>query len=162
MAWDIGSMIGSALGAGLGKSVAEAATPFTNAWIESKKSAAATHTIDKQTDRDITIAAYQADVQLGLSQRLLDDADRAHWSTRWIRPAFCALAAVWVGWSLWLWIARGVPLEDVIKYLLAGIVASLFLLRPYEKGKRADIVAGAQQAQKPPLLTSLANKVRGR
>lgn len=160
MGWDIGSIIGSALGAGLGKSVAEAATPFTNAWIASKQSAAATHTVDRQTDRDITLAAYQADVQLGLAQRLLDDADRTHWSTRWIRPVFCAFAAVWIGWNLWLWIARGVPLEDVVKYLLAGIVGSLFLLRPYEKAKRADIVTAAQQnaAAKPGLLARLSGR----
>jgi hypothetical protein len=159
VSWDIGSIIGSSVG----KAVAEVATPFTNAWVETKKSAAATHTIDKQTDRDITLAAYQADVQLGLAQRLLAAADSTHWSTRWIRPAFAALAFVWVAAELYFWM-RGVrpviELDIIVKGLLASIIGAIFVFRPSEKGKRTDIVAAAQQgaAAKPNLLSRITTR----
>src|SRR4051812_44966151 len=105
------------------------ATPFSKAWVATKESAAATHKVDKETDRDMTIESFRLDGQLALGHKLLADADRMHWSTRWIRPAFAGLAFIWLGWQLWLWMARGVPLAQVAEYLLAGIVASLFLLR---------------------------------
>jgi hypothetical protein len=156
----VGSWIGEIIGSGVGKAIGEAATPFTNAWVKTKESATASHTIDKQTDRDITIAAYQADTQLGLAQRLLDDADRTHWSTRWIRPAFTALSFAWIALELWFWMKGQRPpidLDPVVKYLLAGIVGSLFLLRPYEKSKRSDIVASVV-APKPAVLGNLFGK----
>lgn len=148
---------------GAAKGVAEGlATPFSNAWIKTKESQAAIHKVDKETDKEITIASYQADVQLGLAQRLLNEADRAHWSTRWIRPAFAGAAFVWIVVNLWFWFrgqAFPVELDPVVKYLLAGIVGSLFLLRPFEKGKRADIVSTAQvQASKPSILSKITTR----
>lgn len=155
------SWFGSFIGSGIGEVVAKVATPFTDAWVKSKQSAAASHKVDKETDRDITVEAYRADVALGLGQRLLADADRTHWSTRWIRPAFAALAFVWAAAELyfWMWAARpGMELDPVVKYLLAGIVGSLFLLRPFEKNKRADIATSAAQSASQP---SLLSKLRG-
>lgn len=158
----IADWIGSAVGSGIGDAVGKIATPFTNAWIETKKAQSNVAIIDKQTDKDITIAAYQADTQLGLAQRLLDEADRTHWSTRWIRPVFCALAAVWLTTELYVWakgIVSPVPLDPVAKYLLSGIVASLFLMRPYEKRGRTDVVVAAQTgASRPSLLQKITGK----
>jgi hypothetical protein len=146
------SWIGELIGSGVGKAIGEIATPFTDAWVKTKQSQAATHKVDKETDRDITIEAYRSDVQLALGQQLLADADRTHWSTRWIRPAFCALAFVWMAASVYLWLFSGAPLDDVVKYLLSGIVGSLFLLRPFEKNKRADLAAAAAAPPKPPTI----------
>lgn len=157
-----GSWIGEIIGSGVGKAIGEAAMPFTNAWIKTKESAAESHKVDKQTDRDITIASFQADVQLGLAQRLLNEADRTHWSTRWIRPAFAGLAFIWAAAELYFWMAGKQPtlqLDPVVKYLLAGIIGSLFLLRPFEKNKRADIAANAQT---PPAKPSILSKITTR
>lgn len=155
----IADWIGSAIGSGIGDAVGKIATPFTNAWVETKKAQSNVAIVDKQADKEITIAAYQADTQLGLAQRLLSEADRTHWSTRWIRPVFCTLAAVWLSAELYFWvntIVPAIPLDPVAKYLLAGIVGSLFLLRPYEKRGRTDIVVAAQaNASKPTLLQKL-------
>lgn len=146
------SWFGELIGSGLGKAVATAATPFTDAWIKNKQSLAATHKIDKETERDILIENVRADVQLGLAQRLLNDADRTHWSTRWMRPAFGALAFIWAAAELWFWIKGGRPpveLDPIVKYLLGGIIASLFLLRPIEKNKRTELAAKAVQQGVP-------------
>lgn len=162
MAWDIGSMIGSAVGSGFGDAVSKIATPFTSAWVETKKAQSNVAIIDKQTDRDITIEAYRADVQLSLGQQLLDAADATHWSTRWIRPAFAGLSFVWIAGELYFYF-RGsvspVQLNPVVTYLLAGIVGSLFLLRPYEKRGRTDIAVAAQvNASKTTLLQKIGVK----
>ncbi len=154
--------IGSLVGAGVGKAIGEAATPFTNALVAIKKGQSDVSIIDKQTNKEMVIAAYQADTQLGLAQRLLDEADRTHWSTRWIRPAFSGLAFVWIATELYFW-AKGtvssVPLDPIVQYLLAGIVGSLFLLRPYEKRGRTDIAMTAQtNASRPTLLEKIGVK----
>jgi hypothetical protein len=69
------------------------------------------------------------------------------------------------GWrpNLWFWFngkPSAVELDPIVKYLLAGIVGSLFLLRPFEKGKRADIATAAQQnaAVKPGLLSRITTR----
>jgi hypothetical protein len=158
----IENWIGGLVGSGVGKAIGEVATPFTNAWVETKKAQSNVAIIDKQTDKEITVAAYQADTQLGLAQRLLDEADRTHWSTRWIRPAFSALAFVWLSTELYMWakgIVSPIPLDPIAKYLLSGIVGSIFLLRPYEKRGRTDIVTAAQtNASRPTLLQKITGK----
>lgn len=162
MAWDIGSLIGKAAGAGIGEAVSKIATPFTQAWTETKKAQSNVAIIDKQTDRDITVEAYRADVQLGLGQRLLSEADRSHWSTRWIRPTFAGLSCVWIAMELWFYwrgFVSPVQLNPVVTYLLAGIVGSVFLLRPYEKRGRTDIAVAAQaNASRPTLLQKIGVK----
>lgn len=158
----IENWIGGLVGSGVGKAIGEIATPFTNAWVETKKAQSNVSIIDKQTDRDITVEAYRADVQLGLGQQLLDAADATHWSTRWIRPAFAGLSFLWIAASLWFWwkgTVSPVTLDPVVQYLLAGIVGSLFLLRPYEKRGRTDIAVAAQtNASKPTLLQKIGVK----
>ena len=140
----IGSWIGSAA-SGVASGIA---TPFSNAWIKTKESAAATHKVDKETDRDITIASYQADVQLAMAQRLLAESDRTHWSTRWIRPAFAALSFVYFVLAL-LGKLPATPIPWQVEYVLAGIPGAIFLLRPLEKNKRSDIAAKAQAQPAP-------------
>lgn len=158
----IAEWIGSGAGAAAGEAISKIATPFTQAWTETKKAQSNVAIIDKQTDRDITVEAYRADVQLGLGQRLLDEADRTHWSTRWIRPTFAALSAVWIASELYFWVrglAPVVPLDPVVKYLLSGIVGSFFLFRSYEKRGRTDIAVAAQtNASRPTLLQKLGVK----
>lgn len=153
------SWIGELIGSGVGKAIGEIATPFTDAYVKTRQSQAASHKVDAETDRDIRVAAFNADVQLGLGQRLLDEADRTHWSTRWIRPAFCGVAFVWMAGSVYFWLFKGAPLDEVVKYLLGGIVGSLFLLRPFEKNKRVDLVANAGPPSK---VASLVSKVAGK
>ena len=153
--------LGDLIGSGVGAAVSQIATPFTDAWVKSKQSATERHKVDRQTDRDITIEAYRADVALGLGQRLLADADRTHWSTRWIRPAFAGLAFIWAAAELYFWMKgtrAPIELDPVVKYLLAGIVGSLFLLRPFEKNKRADIAAKAEAAPPRSLISKLTNR----
>lgn len=137
MGWDLGSIAKGA--------VSGLATPIADAWARTKESQAAMHTIDKQTDRDVTVSSFQADVAFGQAQRLLSEADRGHWSTRWMRPAFGALAFVWAGAELCIWLgllARpAVELDPIVKYLLAGIIAAIFVLRPWEKNRRVDLAA---------------------
>lgn len=158
----IGAWIGEAIGAGAGGAIAQIATPFTQAWTETKKAQSNVAIIDKQTDRDITVEAYRADVQLGLGQRLLNAADASHWSTRWIRPAFASLSFVWIAGELYFYfrgIVSPMQLNPVVTYLLAGIVASIFLLRPYEKRGRTDIAVAAQaNASRPTLLQKITGK----
>lgn len=149
MGFDLGSIAG-----GLAKGFA---TPIADAWARTKESQAAIHTIDKQTDRDITVASFTADVQFAQAQRLLNEADKTHWSTRWMRPAFGALAFVWAAAEIWFWLKgyrAPVELDPVVKYLLAGIVGSLFLLRPLEKNRRADLAASVAKAPPKPSLLS--------
>lgn len=158
MGWSISEIVGS----GVGAAVKGIATPFSEAWIKTKESAAATHKIDRETDRDITIESYRADMQFSLSQRLLSEADRTHWSTRWMRPAFGALAFVWAAAEVYFWLRGNRPpieLDPIVKYLLAGIIAAIFVLRPYEKGKRTDVVAStAQVPVKPTILSKLTTR----
>lgn len=145
----IGEWIG-----GAAKGVVEGiATPFSNAWIKTKESAAATHKVDKETDRDITIESYRADVQFAMAQRLLAESDRTHWSTRWIRPAFALLSFGYFAACLF-----GVApiLPPPVEWVLVGIPGAIFVLRPLEKNKRADIAANAQ---KPIALPASAVKL---
>ena len=133
------SFFGNIIGAGIGEAVNKITTPFTNAWIAGKQASTDKNKVDKETERDVLIEFARGDVELGKAQALLAQADASHWSTRWIRPAFCSLAFIWLGWHLWLWIYHGVPLKDVVEYLLVGIVTALFVLRPFEKNKRVGV-----------------------
>lgn len=154
MGFDLGSIAKGA--------VSGLATPLADAWARTKESQAAIHTIDKQTDRDVTIASFTADVQFAQAQRLLNEADRTHWSTRWMRPAFGALAFLWVGAELVIWLGLlkrpPVEIDPIVKFLLAGIVGSLFLLRPFEKNKRVDIAATALRPAKPAVLSKITTR----
>lgn len=142
MGWSISDIVGSGVGAAVGSIV----TPVTNAWVKTKESAAESHKIDKQTDQAITIESFRTDAQFAQAQRLLAEADKTHWSTRWIRPAFSALS---FGWMVGLLAGYDPALPPEVKYLLVGIPGAIFLLRPYEKGKRTEIAAQAQVPVSP-------------
>lgn len=143
MGFDLGSIAKGVVG-GL-------ATPVADAWARTKESQAAIHTIDRQTDRDVTVASFSADVQFAQVQRLLSEADRSHWSTRWMRPAFGGLAFVWAAAEVLIWLGAlkrpAFELDPVVKYLLAGIIAAIFVLRPWEKNKRVGL---AESVGAPP------------
>lgn len=125
----------------IGGVVGGIATPFSNAWVATKNNQTEQHRIDKTVDRDITIANWQADVQLALAQRLLVESDRTHWSTRWIRPAFAGLSFGYFGACL-LGVAPILP--PPVEYVLVGIPGAIFLLRPLEKNGRTNVIAKAQ------------------
>lgn len=125
------------------------ATPFSQAWIATKQSTAAMHEIDRKTDRDITIEAYRTDVQLAMTQQLLADADRTHWSTRWIRPAFAGLSLAYCTMALFGWLPK-TPIPQPVEWLLGiAIPSAILLLRPFEKNKRLSL-ASAGVTQAPP------------
>lgn len=152
---DIGAGIAKGAVSGIGGAIKDIATPFTNAWIESKKSGAEVAKVDKETDRDITVAAYSADVQLGLAQRLLAQADRLDRLTRPIRPAFAILSWVWLACEIAFWAAGYTPSREIApeaKWALTGIIASFFVLRPYEKKKTSEVVTTAMNNTKKPGL----------
>lgn len=134
---------GKLIGSGIGAAVGSIATPFLKVWADHKKSLTDERIVSTRAATEMTLEGYRADVQHASLQRALAEADRTHWSTRWIRPAFCGLAFAWMANEVYKSIASGAPLDEVVKYLLAGIVASIFLLRPWEKNRRADIIAAA-------------------
>lgn len=106
--------------------------------------ALATHTIDVQTRRDLIVENIRADVRTVELQQQLALADRADWTTRWIRPAFsfavffyfCAIIID----SVFHLEMKVSPLPYPFDYLAAGIIAALFALRPIEKYARGNIV----------------------
>ena len=154
--------IGGMVGSGVGKAIGEAATPFTNALVAIKKGQSDVNIIDKQTNRDMVLGAFQADTQLGLVQRLLAEGDRSHWSTRWIRPSFCALAWVWMAGELYFWFKQTAPalqLDIVVKGLFVSIVGAVFVFRPTEKHTRMDTVNSVIENQTKP---TLLQKIRGK
>ena len=143
------------------------ATPFSNAWIKTKESQAETHKVDKQTDRDITIASFQADQRFGELQATLAAADRGDRRTAWIRPVGAGLSLFYLGCLILqhsvprlaklLWIEWS-PLPYPYDYIVGGILLALFGLRPFEKRMNASAVTAAQsgivQAQAKPSLFS--------
>lgn len=162
MAWDIGSIIGSAVGAGVGKAIGDAATPFTNAWVETKKAQSNTSIINAQVDRDMTIKSFEADIAFGQTQAILAGADSSHRSTAWIRPVFCALSFVYVCLEIYFWAVGKppMPIDPWIKYVLLGIPCAVFAMRPYEKNKRNELASSLSQTQAkaPSLLERLKGK----
>lgn len=133
--WIIGGGASAAAGA-----VTSIASPFLKVWADNKKQLTDERVVNTKAATEITIEGFKTDVRAAELQHDLALADASHWSTRWIRPLFCALAAYWVASHLFGF-APTSPLPPVIEYLLAGIVGSIFLLRPFEKNKRADIIA---------------------
>jgi hypothetical protein len=165
------SFVAKAIIGGIGELGGRVATPIADAWARSKESAAATHQVDRQTDRDITVASFQADTRHAELQTVLANADRADPRTAWIRPVASAIALyVFACVALehtqprlaaLLWIqTRDLPMPW--GYLCAGIVGALFALRPLEKKWRAATVTTAHgsivKAQTGPALARNPNR----
>lgn len=147
------------------------ATPFAQAWSDTKKSQAAMHTIDAQTDRAMTIASFQTDQRFGELQATLALADRKDPATSWIRPVGAAIslyvfACVAIEHTMprlakLLWIETSdMPMPWA--YVCAGILIALFGLRPLEKWSRGNTVAKAQGniAAAVPKLTLIGNRLK--
>jgi hypothetical protein len=95
------------------------------------------HTVDAQTRRDIVLENIKADIRAAELQQSLALADRADWTTRWIRPAFAAAVFFYfcaiIADSVFHLELRVAALPYPFDYLAAGIIAALFALRPLEK-----------------------------
>jgi hypothetical protein len=137
------SWLGGIIGSGIGSAVNSVTSPFINAWVANKKALTDANIVSTKAATEITIEGMRADVQFAQAQRLLNAADAGHWSTRWIRPAFAGLSFVYFVLALFGKLPA-TPIPPAIEYVLAGIPAALFLMRPFEKGKRADIATKAQ------------------
>lgn len=113
--------------------------------------------VDSQTHAQIVVANIQSDLRRGELQAAANAADRFDWKTSWIRPLFCAQAALYVGawvlYSVGITDLRPRDLPDVILYLLSGIVCTIFVMRPFEKNNKADAVAAIAAARSVPAKT---------
>lgn len=70
--------------------------------------------------------------------------EQGWWVTRMIRPLFaytCLLHFSWVALASMGWVGVVHVLPTPLDWLEVGIIGSYFALRPFEKNKRADIVA---------------------
>jgi hypothetical protein len=147
-----GSWLGELIGAGVGEAIGKAATPFTDAWIKTRESAALSHKVDKETDAQITIASFQTDQRTSELQLLLAQADRADWRTAWIRPVGAAVAlyvfaCVAIEHSMpklakLLWIETS-EMPMPWGYIAGGILCAIFVLRSVEKTRQASNVTTA-------------------
>jgi hypothetical protein len=169
MGWSPASWIGGAA-EGVVKGIA---TPGFDAWARTKESAAATHKIDKETERDMTVSSFQTDQRYGELQAVLANADRSDKRTAWIRPAGAAIsmyvfACVAIEHSMprlakVLWIETS-DLPMPWGYICGGILLAIFCIRPFEKKWAAGTVtqthASIVQAQtaKPPILARIGTR----
>jgi hypothetical protein len=163
----LGSIIGWAATGESGaviSSAASAAGHLAEAWGARERRLVDENKVNKETARDIVVSGYQADLARGLALDTLNaaqmQADRGSWRTSWIRPAFCALAFVYVGGAVLQHTMPGVAamlgivvttLPFPLDWIVPGIPVAVLGLRPLEKSGRNNLIAAAAtQAQLAP------------
>lgn len=125
LSWLSGGVIGQ-----IGKELRLAHGQKLAAQNDADRIAAETRIAKLQTAKDEFLAQ-------AASRQAVLVAEQAHWSTRWIRPAFAAI--VWlfyakvIIWDLLLgWGATDMPSEPIL-WMMTTVLAAYFIGRPFEK-----------------------------